>query len=325
MVSRWWPTLQLIRLAVRHGLTPATLLSGDAFRSSEPVSAPATAARSDIECKPVGWRDGNNRTWREEPFTLLSADTLEAARASVRELQSRVAQSTITGCPPPTFHRILYGCEAGHGRYYVHAPGGVSYQQMPKAQRLARIAINGEAVAEVDVRASQLSIMHGLLGIPLPDGDPYAVTGIPRMAVKAFITETLGVGQAKQRWSAATAARAKAECWPPIHIVSAAVRLRYPFLRSPALVVSPSFLPHVPPEVALCHYLCGIEAEAMTTAMRLLWRDHKALALPIHDSLMVPCWAVDAAQDAIDTAFLTFANVSPTITADLPPAFAAAA
>ena len=43
---------------------------------------------------------------------------------------------------------------------------------MSGAERL-KMTINSEPVAEVDIRASYLTIFLSLHGIQLPDGDPY--------------------------------------------------------------------------------------------------------------------------------------------------------
>lgn len=43
----------------------------------------------------------------------------------------------------------------------IYSQGNPSYQQLPREQRL-KMKLNGEAVAEIDVRASLLTILHGL-------------------------------------------------------------------------------------------------------------------------------------------------------------------
>jgi hypothetical protein len=49
---------------------------------------------------------------------------------------------------------------------------------MPEHKRL-EMQINGEAVAEIDIKASFLTIYHAKLGVPLGDReDPYARAGI---------------------------------------------------------------------------------------------------------------------------------------------------
>jgi hypothetical protein len=57
------------------------------------------------------------------------------------------------------------------------------------------MTLDGEPVAELDITASYLTVLHGKLGKPLPvaEGcDPYsAVPGVPRGIVKGWVVATL--------------------------------------------------------------------------------------------------------------------------------------
>jgi hypothetical protein len=49
--------------------------------------------------------------------------------------------------------------------------------------------MNGEAVCEIDIRASYLTILHARYSAPFKvseDEDPYAIDGLPRSVVKAW-------------------------------------------------------------------------------------------------------------------------------------------
>jgi hypothetical protein len=64
------------------------------------------------------------------------------------------------------------------------------------------IQINGAAVTEVDVRASHLTILHGLAGRTLPEReDLYGELGFPREVIKLWVTATLGAEWPIERWS----------------------------------------------------------------------------------------------------------------------------
>jgi hypothetical protein len=88
---------------------------------------------------------------------------------------------------------------------------------------------------------------------------------------------------------------------------------RYPFLRDPARVVAESAkltslasvgrLPKL-----LTHRLMHIEAEALTRAMETM-RARGILALPLHDSLIVPRSGAPYVADALVSAFREFARV----------------
>ena len=51
------------------------------------------------------------------------------------------------------------------------------------------MTINGQPVAEIDIKASHLAIYSVLMGVSLPEGiDPHSVPGIPRLIVKRIVT-----------------------------------------------------------------------------------------------------------------------------------------
>jgi hypothetical protein len=67
------------------------------------------------------------------------------------------------------------------GDYAAHRPhgcGGGGYQQMSPPEKRLQMTINGEAVAEIDIKASHLTIYHAKLKCPLSrDSDPYETRG----------------------------------------------------------------------------------------------------------------------------------------------------
>jgi hypothetical protein len=88
----------------------------------------------------------------------------------------------------------------GGGR--VYSAGEDSYQNLPSDERL-KLTINGEAVAEIDVPASFVTILYALHKLNF-DGDPYVLEGLAnegRQAVKMFVAATIGKGTAITKWS----------------------------------------------------------------------------------------------------------------------------
>jgi tetratricopeptide (TPR) repeat protein len=86
------------------------------------------------------------------------------------------------------------------GRLY--SAGEESYQNLPSAERL-KLKINGEAVAEVDVRASFITILYAMHKLDF-DGDPYVIPDFGsggRQAVKMFVAATIGNGAPIEKWS----------------------------------------------------------------------------------------------------------------------------
>ncbi len=77
------------------------------------------------------------------------------------------------------------------GRLY--SAGEDSYQNLPSDERL-KLTIDGEAVAEVDVRASFITILYAMHKLDF-EGDPYVMPGLGsegRQAVKMFVAATIG-------------------------------------------------------------------------------------------------------------------------------------
>jgi hypothetical protein len=98
------------------------------------------------------------------------------------------------------------------GRLY--SQGGDSYQRLKEEKRVL-MTIDGEAVAEIDLKASYLTVLHGLLGLPFDTTpDAYAVEDLEplwvddndmrRWVVKAWTTATLGHHQHHSRWPSDT-------------------------------------------------------------------------------------------------------------------------
>ena len=86
------------------------------------------------------------------------------------------------------------------GRLYCQ--GSFNYQTEKSNSRL-HMTIDGEPVVEIDVRASYLTVLHGLLKKPFnPQQDPYEVDGIPRPLAKAWTVSTLGSLKHLGRWPA---------------------------------------------------------------------------------------------------------------------------
>ena len=120
----------------------------------------------------------------------------------------------------------------------LYSAGEDSYQNLPSDERL-KLTINGEAVAEVDVRASFLTILYAMHELNF-EGDPYVISGLgseARQAVKMFVAATIGNGAPIERWSRKHAkdfledtGMKLGKCWP-LAIVAQSVLGKHPVLR----------------------------------------------------------------------------------------------
>ncbi len=232
------------------------------------------------------------------------------------------ASFDVRGCLPPRWKRV-FSVNASLGGRWTAAGKEQVYQTMKEEERPERITIDGEPVAELDVSACQLSIVHGLLRLPLPDGDLYDVDGYPRAVVKSWITSTLGKGSAVTKWSRKDPqAFARNSDYDP-KVAGTAIYGRYPFLRAPAVALAVpaglSRLAHIgKPETLLTHRLMNIEAKALTLAMKALSNDWRTLALPLHDGLIVRRSMAAGAEDTLRWAFQQVVGVAVRVTVEPP-------
>jgi hypothetical protein len=312
---RYWPSPALLDLAAHYGVIPATILAD--FSDLIPKAPPAVP-------KPVQVFALKRRGQRDKvalPVSNLGADA-DRIRQGVDQANAFAAQHSVRGCLAPRWYRVFVESPMLGGRWQAAGREGV-YQVMPEEERIAKITIDGEPVSEFDVKASHLSIMHGLLGLSLPEGDPYDFRDVPRWVVKAWITASLGKGSPVRRWAPRAIKRdAELRDHDP-RLVGGPICERFQFMRNPARAVAGTAqldrLEHIGrPERLLTHRLMAIEAAALTGAMDVL-RSRGVLALPIHDGLLVPRSGSGHASAALDSAFRYFAKVSVRWTVDAPP------
>ena len=273
MATRFRITDSFLRLSEGFGITLDVLKKHFKPRPSlQQVRLKGTASR-------LGARKESARSMRFE-----ETEKTRAIKQQLLEINSFLIEQRYEGMEFYGLRRLFN--EGNHpsfdwnlgGRLY--AVGDDSYQMLKKAKRLD-IKINGEAVVELDINASFLRILHGLRGFALPtSNDIYAIDGIDRALVKAWVSCTFGHTKFHRAWPKTVVeelSRQGTTAWK---------EHSYPSLQ-------PKVLEHFPvlrdwPE-------CGIrwsglmyqEAEAMIATMENL-RTHGIVALPVHDSLIVP-------------------------------------
>ncbi|HYG85642.1 MAG TPA: hypothetical protein VD978_05245 [Azospirillum sp.] len=286
------PAEALLRIAEDHGIN----LDAPEEHFARPKTVTVT---SPLVLKAPSIRDGHRKVKGKE-LDYPETDQTKRKRNEIEEMNRFARSMDIQGCVPVAWRRIFNGSFDQGGRWY--AVGDDCYQQMPKENRL-EITINGEAVAEVDVKASHLTCLYGLLGEPFDrTHDPYRIEGLPRAVVKAWVTATIGNGKPIGRWSLEARKRA----------LEADVDLRQYKVGE----VSRCILNHHPVLSQLQErginslILAAKEAEAMTKAMLRL-KGEGILALPVHDSLIVPRSAIGRAKLVLEEMFMEVVNVSP--------------
>ena len=306
---RLWPTARLLQVAEEVGLELLDLRRH--FRLE-------AAAQPPVVLHALKERRGGDKM-KGKRLPLPTSIEAEQIATEVNEINAFTMSHRVEVAGvriEVAWHRAFNVDFGLHGRWY--ALGG-SYQVLPGDERHNLITIDGEACAEVDVSASHLTCLHGHLGLPFdPELDPYDVFGTPRAVVKVWTTASLGQGAALS-----------GQVWPrqakqhvlekgglalqdyPLSSVSQAVLKRHPVLTDlPTQFESLGRRYGVDAARVLSLFLMRLEARVLTTAMLRL-KTQGVLALPIHDSLVVPQSAVQATKQALTAAFQGCLGITP--------------
>jgi len=287
--TRFGPTGTLIELAARHGLTTANV--GEAFRHDYAAARPRPVAP--IILTPFKSYPGRNGIGQPQALTVdFEAPEVVRLVADVELGNLVLARHTFSGCAKPLLYRQFIGTLGLHGRWYASGP--VSITHMPKRDRPA-IQIDGQAVAEADVNASQLRILLASSGTPELAGDPYFLAGYERDAVKGLVTIMLGLGGPPRSITGDMLKGHPALRRVNCSALQADLLARFPCLENAAARL------HVP-KGCVAIRLQWLEARALTAALCDLWRADCA-ALPLHDCVIVPAHQIGRAENALRSAW----------------------
>jgi hypothetical protein len=309
----------LIGVATRFRATPALLTLASALGVS-PVDWPKhfrPAPRPKSVRQPILLRassrviKGGKMPGRERAFDPTE-DRPSALAQQVNDLNAFFAEVRIEPEDQHyAFQRIfnqgdLPGFDWNKGGRLYSLGGG--YQIQPSIER-AKMMLNGEPVVEIDIQASHLTILHALLGHPFKPGacDPYAVPGIPRDVVKAWVTMTLGYDKFQSRWS-----RANKDKYKEKH--GGELQREYPirFVREQVLEALP-----VLSGWESCSHRWGdlqyLESCAVVGAVHKLAMRHAVPALPVHDSLIVPRSKQKLTRKVLSESFRCQVGVRPAL------------
>jgi hypothetical protein len=262
-------------------------------------------------------KDSSRRVGKDkipgQPMPIIRTHKVERIENEVRLINTFLEGIDIQGGTHRGFYTVYnmgdvpgFAWNKG-GRLY--SVGVDSYQRNKGTERL-KMTLDGEAVAELDIRASYLTILHGKLGMPLKaDGDDlYVVPGIDnRDIVKGWLIATLSKKGHLKKWPWE---QAKAflkgngqdlEQAYPIQAVKEAMVTKYPVLGSWGQI-----------EIDWADLMFA-EAEAIRGAMIQLIKMYQVPSLPVHDSLLVPVSAIHLAMDALKDSYKYHCNIDPRI------------
>lgn len=299
---RFWATEKLIRFAEDRGIGLDNI--GDHFRPEPPHN-------------PLVLRDyatGRGRNRERGPIIKnypRTADT-ERLTADVRELNEFLDRCEIAGGEHYGYTRNFNnGCWNWNKGGRLYSVGG-GYQQMPEHKRL-QMTINGEAVAEIDIKASFLTIYHAKLGDPLSRSeDPYVRAGVARDVAKLWIVASFGNSKPAKQWPKKMAHDYKKDTGLRLSKVAKAKDVAAKMLAAfPALEQLERYSD-------IWADLQFVEAEAIINTMLILMRSHRVPSLSMHDGILVPRSRAALTKTILAEQFRRFVGVEPVLTIEPP-------
>jgi hypothetical protein len=283
--SRFRARRAFIELAKRHGVNPAHAI--DHFTEELPE-------------RPVHLRSASTRSFftgaktRGRSMRFDYTPKVHAIEADVKELNAFLRKFEISGALHQYYVRIFnegddhrFDWNLG-GRLYSN--GQTSYQQMERDQRLA-MTINGEAVCEIDISSSYLTIFLGWHKVHIKNTqaidetkDLYSEGDLnqeDRDAVKQWFVATFGSGKLVTKWSNDGVKEFRKHTGKNLRKFSAERIQRAALKAYPQLERWPS-------DERTWADLMWLESEAVIGTMLKLMRDYGVPTLAVHDSLLVP-------------------------------------
>jgi hypothetical protein len=197
LASRFKPTLALLSKGKNAGITKASVKAH--FLQQLPKNVIEVRGQS-ANNRGVKIKGSKLKTRHNEKSREMEAELLE--------LNKFLAGFDLEGASFSGYRRLFSNGDVDGFNFQwggrIYGVGEHNYQLFSKEHR-RNFKINGAEVVDVDLNASHLSILHGIHGFPLPDRDDiYAIDGIQREIVKAWITATLGHHGFHSRWPSKT-------------------------------------------------------------------------------------------------------------------------
>ena len=197
--SRFKATAKLLEVSAKHGVVSSDV--GDHFITelpANPLALRATSFRSDEDGYKVKGR----------PLEITPTSLTAKLEEEVRALNTFFDQFELRGGMHRGFVRIFNQGDSEAFRWdkggRLYSQGHKPFQQLSPEERL-RMTINGEAVCEIDIKSSFLTIYYAQQGerldlsmnpyaVPLGEGDE------PEWVVKRWCTATFGANKQLLKW-----------------------------------------------------------------------------------------------------------------------------
>jgi len=302
--SRFRATPALLAFCGERGVNPAQVHDHFEFEYDLPEEVLQKRATKEggywIKTKPPG-----------KPMNFDKGGIAQSIADVVRELNEFFARQKLRGGSHHGYVRIFHNGDDPTfswnlgGRLYSQHPH--SYQSMSAEKRL-KMTINDKPVAEIDIKASYLTIFLALNGIQLDiDADPYELPGLGaehRPAVKSWMVATFGSSKPAVRWPSRMLKDNPELRSYRVKIITEAALNKYPALRGWG---------ELKKDGHACSWadLMYEESVVMIGTMLDLKNKHNTPSLSVHDSLIVPAHRADVAIDALEARFRANLGATP--------------
>jgi len=302
--------LALFEIALRYGVTPATL--GTHFRQMPRL---ATIP------KPIMLRSSSTNFYGKKlPGKNMLVDksllVVQRLGRQVNAINGFLAtQDLWLGEYQHRFFVRIFGQGDCGGEKFdkggrLYSPGADSYQQMPSAER-KHIRINDEATVEIDIKSSFLTIYRAGCDVPFdPAADYYDIRGVPRLVAKSWIVMTFGHDIFHKVWPKEVKAKYRKS-----GLGSGDLQRDHPIADTRRRIIE--VLPELsdwPTSNVRWGALQYVESCAVIDTVHALTMRGIA-ALPVHDSIIVAARYQAAAEDILADRFEHHVGVRPALSA----------
>lgn len=300
--TRFRAKTKLTTLAADHGIRPDNIEEHFERRTAKLPKQPLVLRGSSTRMR------GRKFKARGLPFQRTAqTDRMES---DLRELNEFLADHDIEGGIHRGYRRIFNQGDSARYRWNkggrLYSIGEDSYQTLKKAERL-RMTLDGEPVVEIDIRASYLTVLHGVKGVPFDaaERDPYDVQDVPRPVVKTWVTMTLGHTAWHKRWPQGVV--------EDLRDSADRIDLKdYPVKQvAPLVLKALPILKDWPEQRVSCFDLMYLESEAVIRTMLELMRELNSPSLSVHDSIIVPARWTKLACYTLERRYKEVSGIKP--------------
>jgi hypothetical protein len=265
-----------------------------------------------LQVRPSSRRNEYGQKLKGRRMRFERTPQTDALEAEVRELNEFFDGFELRGGTHRGFIRSFNKGDNPHFKWNMggrlYSQGDDNFQLMKEEGRL-RMTIDGEAVCEIDIRASYLTIYHAWFGAELDlSRDPYDLPGFgpeARDIAKTWFVATFGYDRHLQRWPKIATKDYRERTGRqlgkdfPLRVVREKAIKKFPVLK------------YWGQRKGTWAELMFQESEAVVATMLRLMREHQCPSLSVHDSLIVPISKREVAKKLLSDEYLKATKAKP--------------